>query len=131
MWLFTCARRRRLSAVPLVLALPIVLAGWAAIGASSSTVFRGDARSGHHTSVVTFRVTRRYVVDFQLDRLDVQQMTIHRDETFSGCNTREAVHPCVRGRLNRSRDRATGSVNFGRHGRWRYSARAIGIQSGS
>ncbi len=38
--------------------------------------------------------------------------------------------PCVSGKFNRARDRASGTVTFGKHGRWTWSAGAIGTVGG-
>jgi hypothetical protein len=108
-------------AVALLLTLPA-----AAIAIHpAAAVYRGNAEMGKRSATTTFRVVHSHVVDFQLAGLDVQDMLIRADR-FAGCNTREAAHPCVKGRFV-ANDRAQGTVAFGKHGSWHFSARAIGM----
>ena len=111
-----------ISAVAAALLATLASAGMAA---PSGVPFRGDAHMGKTSSTVSFRVAGGNVVDFQLNGLDVLQMHIGRGGRFTGCNTRAEAHPCVTGTLNHARDRASGTVKFGRHGVWRWSVRAV------
>ncbi len=111
-----------------LLAFASVLVDCAA-AASVTVVFRGDAWMHHRHAAVFFQVVHGNVVNFQLDRIDVIQMRIGRRGAFSGCNTREAGAPCVRGTLNAARDHASGTVRTAGHLQWKWSAAAIGTQA--
>ena len=115
-----------ISAVAAALLATLASAGMAA---PSGVPFRGDAHMGKTTSTVSFRVAGGKAVDFQLDGLDVQQMQIGRGGRFTGCNTRAQAHPCVTGTLDLARDRASGTVKFGKQGVWQWSAHAVGAGS--
>lgn len=106
------------------------LTGATAIAAPPSVAFRGDAHMGRARAAVFFELAGDQVVDFQLNRFDILQMTVRSDGRFSGCNTREESVPCVSGTFNRARSRATGTLRFGEHGRWAWSAGAVGTVSG-
>jgi hypothetical protein len=110
----------------LALLLALLPAGASAIQPADAA-YRGDAHMGRRTATATFRVVHSHVVDFQLSGLDLQDMLVRHSGRFNGCTTREAAHPCVEGRFT-ARDRARGTVAFGKHGLWRFSARAIGTQ---
>ncbi len=111
-------------------ALFVSLAGATALAAPPTVIFRGDAHMGKARAQVFFELAGDQVVNFQLNRFDVLQMQIRADGRFSGCNTREEDVPCVSGTFNRARDHARGTLRFGKHGRWTWSASAAGTVSG-